>query len=212
MIYDLTQTIRNGIPYFPGTGKPFLRPANLFEIDGYRETMYHMTSHTGTHVDAPSHLLKDGADLDAYDISYFCGKALVLDCRGCGGARSITKEFLQPWEEQIRSVQYVLFYTGFEAKWEDYAAYIGDFATPSVEAAEYLVSLGIRGTGTDAISIDPIPDKQLLNHHVLLGAGAVSIASLVLSRLEHGKIYDFCALPLKYEHSDGAPLRAIAAD
>ncbi len=212
MIHDLTQTIRNGIPYFPGTGKPSLFPANIFPIDGYRETMYFMTSHTGTHVDAPSHLLRDGAELDAYEAGYFCGKALMLDCTKCGGARSVTKEFLEPWEEQIRSVQYVLFYTGFEAKWDDYEAYIGDFATPSVEAAEYLVSLGIRGTGTDAISIDPIPDKQLLNHHVLLGAGAVSIASLVLSGLEHGKIYDFCALPLKYEHSDGAPVRAIAAD
>ena len=59
-VYDLTHTIRNDMPVYPGTEQPRLTTACTIEEVGYRETLLHMYSHTGTHMDAPAHMLPDG--------------------------------------------------------------------------------------------------------------------------------------------------------
>lgn len=65
-VYDLTHTIQNDMPVYPGTEQPKLTTACTIEAVGYRETLLHMFSHTGTHMDAPAHMLLDGAALDSY--------------------------------------------------------------------------------------------------------------------------------------------------
>ena len=65
MIVDLTHTIEPEMPVYPGTPSPSMEAACTVERDGYRETMLHMVSHTGTHMDAPCHLLPGGETLDA---------------------------------------------------------------------------------------------------------------------------------------------------
>lgn len=60
-VYDLTHTIQNDMPVYPGTEQPKLTTACTIEAVGYRETLLHMFSHTGTHMDAPAHMLLDGA-------------------------------------------------------------------------------------------------------------------------------------------------------
>ena len=80
-VIDLTQMISNDMPVFPGTAPARLEAANTIEKDHFRETMFHITSHTGTHMDAPSHLFEEGTMLDELPAEQFVGKALVIDCR-----------------------------------------------------------------------------------------------------------------------------------
>lgn len=80
-VYDLTHTIQNDMPVYPGTEQPKLTTACTIEAVGYRETLLHMFSHTGTHMDAPAHMLLDGAALDSYPGEKFAGTAVVVDCR-----------------------------------------------------------------------------------------------------------------------------------
>ena len=79
-IIDLTHTISEDMPVYPGTEPPVLKQANTYERDGFKETLLSMYSHTGTHVDPPAHLFADRTTLDALPIEQFAGKALVVDC------------------------------------------------------------------------------------------------------------------------------------
>ena len=94
-VYDLTHTIKNDMPVYPGTEQPKLTTACTIEAAGYRETLLHMFSHTGTHMDAPAHMLLDGAALDSYGADKFTGTAVVVDCRG---QAAITLPLLQGYD------------------------------------------------------------------------------------------------------------------
>ena len=78
------------------------------------------------------------------------------------------------------------------------------------EAARYLVCCGLKGVGTDAISVDALDNRGFSAHHVLLSGGLVIVENLCLKKLVGRKDIMFFALPLKFEDADGAPVRAVA--
>lgn len=63
-IIDLTHTIAEGMPVYPGTEGPSLKQASSYEKDGFKETLMTMYSHTGTHMDAPAHLFAHRTTLE----------------------------------------------------------------------------------------------------------------------------------------------------
>ena len=79
---DLTHCITPEMPVYPGTEPPRLTAACTMEKDGFRETLLEMCSHTGTHMDAPAHMLPKGRTLDDFPAETFAGRGFVLDCRG----------------------------------------------------------------------------------------------------------------------------------
>jgi kynurenine formamidase len=78
-IIDLTNYIYPDMPVFPGTEPPTFVQANTLEKDGFAEASITMSSHTGTHIDAPAHMLPHGTTLDDFPIENFMGKAVLLD-------------------------------------------------------------------------------------------------------------------------------------
>ena len=98
-VLDLTHTISGEMPVYPGTEKPVLTTACTIETAGYRETLLHMYSHTGTHMDAPAHMIARGRTLDSYGVEKFVGPGFVLDCRG---QQEIPLALLRAHEEDIR--------------------------------------------------------------------------------------------------------------
>ena len=89
-VIDLTHTIKENMPVYPGTEPPCLEPANSYKKDGFKETRLSMFSHTGTHMDPPAHLFAGRTTLDVFDPEQFIGKALVIDCRALKEGESIT--------------------------------------------------------------------------------------------------------------------------
>lgn len=80
-IIDLTHTISEDMPVYPGTEPPVLKPANTYEKDGFRETLLSLYSHTGTHVDPPAHSVRGSSHPSTRcRFEQFAGKALVIDC------------------------------------------------------------------------------------------------------------------------------------
>ena len=122
----------------------------------------------------------------------------------------ITADYLREQNGTIRSADFVLFYTGWERKWGTGAYYDDDFPVPDQEAAKYLVSCGLKGVGTDALSVDTLRDQQFLAHKTLLDGGLVILESLCLKKVVGRTDLMLFALPLKFENADGAPVRAIA--
>ena len=89
-ILDLTQTISQDMPVYPGTEQPKLEPASTYERDKFRETLLTMFSHTGTHMDAPAHIIPGRTTLDSFAASQFVGSALVVDCRELNAGDVVT--------------------------------------------------------------------------------------------------------------------------
>ena len=79
---DLTHCITPEMPVYPGTEPPRLTAACTMEKDGFRETLLEMYSHTGTHMDAPAHMLPSGRTLDDFPAETFAGRGFVVDCGG----------------------------------------------------------------------------------------------------------------------------------
>ena len=108
-VIDLTHTISEDMPVYPGTEPPKLQQANTYEVDGFKETLMSMYSHTGTHMDPPNHLFADRTTLDAFPAEQFVGKALVIDCRDLGEGDTITIDRIKKYGKKAEDADFLLF-------------------------------------------------------------------------------------------------------
>jgi arylformamidase len=197
-ILDITRPLGEGVPLYPGDTRPAFRRR---EQDGYTITDLELTTHTGTHLDAPSHYLAGGQTLDRVPLRQLMGRARVLDMRGAGDA--ITADALS---EKIRGAKRVLLRTR--------ASGTGSFGegfphlTPG--AARLLAGAGIAAVGIDSPSVEAFGGDGSV-HRELLGKGVSILEFLDLSGAGEGD-YLMIALPLRLEGLDGSPARVILLD
>ena len=85
MIVDLTHMIEAGMPVYPGDPEVTQESASTMTRDGCRVARLTLSSHTGTHMDAPAQILSQGTTLDQLPVSQFCGRAAVLDVSQLAG-------------------------------------------------------------------------------------------------------------------------------
>lgn len=205
-IIDLSRTITPGMQGFPGDITP--RTERL-EFDGFRTANISFCSHSGTHIDAPAHLSSQSVTLDMMPPETFWGLALLADVRAAAG-HGIEIADLAPHAEKLAEADFLLLYTGWEDKFGT-EEYLAAFPTLSREAAQYALSLGIRGFGFDTISADSVESEECQIHKTLLGAGALIIENLRgLDALPEGETFLLAALPMPLADADGAPARVMA--
>jgi len=207
-LVDLSHEINESISVYPGTPKPKLTNLTSIEKDGFREKLFTMGSHTATHIDAPAHMLKDGASLDELPLSTFYGKATVVDVSDQPERDGFS---FNAWNELIQqaSIDFVLFHTGWDMKWGTHE-YTDYFPFPSISLAEQFVENGLRGIGVDTISVDAIHSVDLPVHHILLPHKVLIIENMTQLKPLIGQIFDLAVFPLKIKKGDGCPVRAVA--
>ncbi|MBN7575153.1 MULTISPECIES: cyclase family protein [Clostridium] len=209
-VIDLTHTISENMPVYPGTEKPKLEVASTYEKDGFKETLLTMFSHTGTHMDSPAHLFSQRTTLDSFSAEQFVGKGIVVDCSDLKEGQKITMRYIEAVKEKADTAQYILFYTGWYKYWGT-DAYFGNYPYITEEVAEYLIKSKKKGVGIDVIGIDPIKDENLTIHKKLFAETDIVVIENLTSLDKVGNdIFTFCALPIKFKDSDGAPVRAVA--
>jgi kynurenine formamidase len=209
-IIDLTHTISENMPVYPGTDEPKLDVANTYEKNGFKETLLTMFSHTGTHMDSPAHLFPQRTTLDSFKAEQFVGKAIVINCSDLQAGQRISMKYIEAVKEKADKAEFILFYTGWDKYWGT-NTYFGDYPYITEEVAEYLISSRKKGVGIDVIGIDPILDENLTIHKKLLVETDIVIIENLTELSKVGNdLFTFCALPIKFENSDGAPIRAIA--
>lgn len=209
-VIDLTHVIEPGMPVYPGTEDPQLIPANSYEADGFRETLIHMTTHTGTHMDPPAHLYPDRTTLDQFPADQFIGKALVIDCRDLSEGEAITMASLRPYGDKIDQADFLLFNLGWDRLWRT-DAYFGDYPCIDDAVLNYIIKGHYKGIGFDVIVLDPIADENLTRHKKLFkSCDIVNIENLKNLELCGDDLFWFSCFPLKIADSDGAPIRAVA--
>ena len=175
-----------------------------------------LSEHTGTHCDAPGHILSGGTAVDSLPVDAYSGPGICLDLSHRAGGEGITATDIARAEEASRRViregDVVLFYTGHSRKWDVLprgAAYLKGRPWVSEDAAALLLDRGIRALGIDFGGPDPL-GSELVIHKLLLGNGVWIVESLTnLDRLVAKDFYFLC-LPLKIVGGTGSPVRAVA--
>ncbi len=209
-VIDLTHTINETMPVYPGTEPPQLTIANTYKKDGFQETLLSFYSHTGTHIDPPAHLFPGRTTLDAFPAEQFAGRALVVDCRHLGPGESITIKELRKYGDKAEKADFLLFCLGWDKYWGT-DAYFGDYPCIDEDVLQYVLDGAYKGIGFDVIGLDPITDENLPRHKALFAQkDIVNIENLKNLELCGDRLFRFACLPIKVKTSDGAPCRAIA--
>jgi len=207
-ITDLSHTIHTNMPVYPGTEEPVVEYPFQIDVCGYNESRLSMVSHTGTHTDAPAHMLPNGITLDRMHPDRFFGKGKLLDVRR---EKMIGADFIRGAVKDFSGVDFLLLYTGWSDLWGK-ADYFERYPVLSLEAAEFISSFPLKGIGIDAISFDREGSTEFSVHKILLGKGILLIENLTnLEQIGAQEFWLICA-PLKFENSDGAPTRVISIE
>ena len=201
---DITAPLGASTPRFPGD--PEIRVTTVRSLergDPYRLCALSMGSHSGTHVDAPSHFIPDGDPVDAADLGLLCGPAVVAQLPE--GARSIGRAEVEALPEGTRRV---LFRTANSARWAGGSGFFPEYVSVDRAGAEALVARGIGLVGVDGPSVETDPTLKFPVHHRLLGSGTWIIEAVRLDGVAPGR-YELTCLPLRLTGADGAPCRAV---
>lgn len=207
-IIDLSHTISEATPVYPGTEAPIISTPCTIDRQGFTEKRLNLFSHTGTHMDAPAHILRNGKTLDRFSLNHFTGRAVVADLTGIA-APEITIRDLQPYETQLSRVEFLILHTGWYQKWGD-AAYFSNFPVLTTDAARWLAGFRLRGIGMDMISIDRTDTATYPIHRIFLEKEVLIIENLTNLAELPDAVFTFYCFPLKIQDADGSPVRACA--
>ena len=210
-IVDLTLTVSDKIPTFPGSPQPSFIPWENVKEDGYNLELLFLSTHTGTHMDAPYHFLEKGAKIHEISLKKLVSEAVLIKSRKKGN-ESITKTDIQKFEKKhgkITSFSSVIFYTGWQRNLQK-KYYFTKNPGLSISAAKYLASKKINLVGVDSPSIDLGKDSKFSVHQIFAKKGILIVENLAsLEKIKSSKFH-LVVLPLKLKNATGSPVRAIA--
>ena len=210
-IIDLTLTVSDEIPTFPGSPQPSFIPWENVKEDGYNLELLFLSTHTGTHMDAPYHFLEKGAKIHEISLKKLVSEAVLIKSKKNGG-ESITKTDIQKFEKKhgkIASFSSVIFYTGWQRNLQK-KYYFTKNPGLSVSAAKYLATKKINLVGIDSPSIDLGKDSKFSVHQIFAKKGMLIVENLAnLEKIKSSKFH-LVVLPLKLKNATGSPVRAIA--
>lgn len=201
-IWDISPPIRTGIPVWPGD-TPYV-DARTWAIGPecpVNVSKFTMSTHTGSHADAPFHYAADGRPIGGIGLDRYIGRCRVIDGRGFG--KTIDSNHLEPFLDA--SVERLLIRTYTAAPT---AAWDAGFAAIAPQAIDLLASRGVFLIGVDTPSLDPQESKTMDAHQAVRRHGMSILEGLVLDAIEPAD-YELIALPLKLVDLDAAPVRAI---
>lgn len=190
MIIDISQEVFSCNVY-PGDPKPEVCKLQSIEDDElYNLSAFSMCAHNGTHVDAPSHFLKNGKTIDQIGLEAFVGDCFVKNYDGYIDENE-AKEILRCAEEAGAKERIL----------------ISGNAVVTEEAAEVFARAKIKLLGNESQTVGP-EEAPMSVHLILLRAEVVLLEGIVLKDVPDGK-YFLCAAPLNLAGCEGAPCRAF---
>lgn len=197
-MYDVTATIYEGMTVYKN--KPEKQPKFNTVTNGYvTETRMELDVHTGTHVDAPLHMVVDGDTFESVPLEDLVGQAKLFDLTDVEDG--ITKADLEKFD--IEKGDFVLLKTknSFEEEFNF------DFIYLTKDGAEYLSEIGVRGVGIDTLGIERDQEGHP-THKTLFGDKIIIIEGLRFKEVAQGE-YFMVAAPLKIEGTDASPARVL---
>jgi len=209
--YDLSVTLETYMPIWPTNPLVDVKPIGTVSRDGYKVETYYSATHSGTHIDTPSHMLEDGKTIDQIGIDALVGEGYVIRPEITG--TEITLDSIRKvWKDEYNG-KIILINTGWDKKRGYTREFQYDFPGLSVETVEFFSQKKPRIIGIDTLGIEPYDHEDFAVHKALLKHNMVFIEDLAnLDQLVEGKRYLVAALPIKIKGGSGAMSRVIAMD
>ena len=208
---DLTLVISPALPVFPGSPRPQFIPWSDIKDDGYNLELLFLSSHTGTHIDAPYHFASDGITIHQIPLDRLIGRGILIKSPKEADS-AITQADITLFEKEngmIPNGSSVFFFTGWQRNLKD-SSYFTRNPGLDASAARYLASKGINLVGTDSPSIDLGRDESFDTHRILSKGNILIVENLAnLDRIP-SREFDFAILPLNLKGATGSPVRAVA--
>ena len=195
---DISLPLRRGMVVWAGD-TPFSRE----EAKGTAiVSKINMSSHTGTHIDAPKHFIFNAGTVDEIFPQKLIGTAKVIAVN--------SKKLIEPADfrkVKISRGDKILFKTR-NAALTLKKSFTSDYVSLSLGSAKFLARKGIDLVGIDYLGIEAKGSPGHPVHKTLLRDGIVIVEGLDLRKAKPGR-YNLVVLPLKLVDGDGSPARAI---
>lgn len=200
-IYDITMTIEESMQVWKSYEQKKPRITNVQNHDEGKphESLLTINTHTGTHVDAPLHMIAGGETIETITLERLVGPARVLDLTHV--VDCITKEDLVPFA--IQRGERLLFKTASSLSEE----FLMDFPFLREDGAKYLADIGVGLVATDALGIERA-QAEYPTHRTLMRSDVIIVEGVRLKDVEAGN-YMLVIAPLKLNGIDAAPARAF---
>lgn len=203
-IYDLSIPIKNNMLVWPGDSGVEIETLTTVKKDGIGESRFSFGSHTGTHIDAPSHFLDTDLSIEKISPEKLIGDCRVIDLTDLGRQEILAEDILG---FSIKRGERILLKTGnssllFGKEFPKNYVYL------SLEGAKFLANKKINLVGTDFLGIEKKSSPGHPVHKTLLSAGIVLVEGLDLRGVSEGFYKIFC-LPLRVVGVDGSPARVM---
>jgi arylformamidase len=204
-LVDVTVPIRHAMTIYRGNPPVRIRPAMTLRKDHVNLSELCLGSHTGTHVDAPSHFIEGAKGIDRVNLDRFIGPAWVADLRrvrGGIGAGDLSRARIP------RGTRRVLLRTSNSRLWHPARPFRTDFVYLAADGADWMVERSVELVGIDYLSIEGYSVEGAPTHHRLLGAGIPILEGLDLFNVSPGR-WQMVALPLRIVDGDAGLTRAV---
>lgn len=206
-MWDLTQPLNEQTPHFPGD--PAFRRELIPGQEPWRISQVTMSTHNGTHLDAPLHRIEGGATIDQLPVSRLTGVALIVEATGLPENSPIPDGVLDALQAPTWPGWVALIHTGWDRHWHDELYFLHPYLSPAL--AHRLVQSGCSLVAVDALSVDSTADEGDAAHVILLENDVLIAENLCgIGQLDPGSRYGVACLPLPMTGSDGCPVRFIA--
>jgi kynurenine formamidase len=210
-VIDLTMRITPSIRVYPGSPQPSFIPWSKFDRHGYDSEAMFMSTHTGTHVDAPSHFKPGLASIDMISTDRLVCNAVLI--RAEKSANQLIEE--QDLGNQISESDAVVIATGWEKR-SSSRNYMSENPGLSEQAARYLARKRVNAVAIDCPSIDGGADSRFIAHNILLSCNILVVENLcnlnrvTSSRSRSSATFTLIISPLKLGGATGSPARVLA--
>jgi arylformamidase len=210
-LIDLSHPLINGLGSYPGGSAPEFTWHSTFETNGRTSSIVKLSTHSGTHVDAPLHFIPGGSSIDQVPLTSLSGYARIVDVSKCPVEKHQISEnaFFESAKNLARG-EIAVIYTGLDKLYGSSDFISGMVALPSA-CVKWLIEQEIRAYATDAYSVDLLNSLEFINHRALLEVGIPIIEALNnISVLQHKERFFLTAFPLNLQGREASPCRAIA--
>jgi arylformamidase len=203
-MHDISVAIRPGMAVWADEVPVELQAVLTVAVDGAAVSRLCLGTHTGTHVDPPSHFIEGGAAAHELPLDAMIGPCSL---RRFEERFEITSEHLERAVIPEGATR-LLLATPSASLW-DVPGFHTNYTGLAPDGAEWCLRRGIRLVGIDYLSIERVDSPTAWRTHLaLLSAGAVILEGLDMRGVQPGE-YELICLPLKLQNGDGAPARAV---
>ncbi len=193
--------------------------ASKIKFDSFKNFHLEVTKHGFTHVDAPSHMIKNGKSLDDCKLDLLCGWAKIIDVEECLGDKPITEEVLKSKARNVEKGDIVVLRSNLNDIYPNSSKIYWEMS-PYLEdsGSKFLISKGVKSIVFDFpqdraakdLQYRVVRNKEFTEHQIVLGAGVMHVEHAIKLNLIKNSEFFLCSLPIKLPKADGGNCTPIS--